>query len=274
MKICTVIGTRPQFIKAVLISRRLRELDDVEEFIVNTNQHYDSNMSEVFFNELKIPKPDYNLKINGLGHGEMTGQMMISMEKIILKEKPDTVLVYGDCDTTLAGALVASKLGIKLIHVESGLRSYDRRMPEELNRILVDRISDVLLCPTTSSIKNLNDEGIVDGLEGRVVKWTGDLMIELLDINRQHVIAIGQENLNKILGENFGKYILATIHRASNTNYTNLAKIFNAMEKFGKQIVIPIHPRTAKIIERENINIPKNIKLIQPVSYLHMMSLI
>jgi UDP-GlcNAc3NAcA epimerase len=274
MKICTIIGTRPQFIKAVLVSQRLDEINDIDEIIVNTNQHYDNNMSDVFFNELNIPKPKYNLQVNGMGHGAMTGNMMIQMEKIMIVEKPDVVLVYGDCDTTLAGGLVAAKLGIRLIHVESGLRSRDRRMPEELNRIVVDRISDVLLCPTQIAIDNLVGEGIVDGNDGREVKLTGDLMVELLDKNKNYIKDNGQVVLDNMLGEGFGKYILATIHRASNTNASNLVKIMEALKRFGRQVVIPLHPRTKKVIDTEEIQIPSNIRVVPPASYLHMMALV
>ena len=159
MKIVTILGARPQFIKAGTVSREIAKHNEIEEIIVHTGQHYDDNMSDIFFNEMQIPKPDYNLDINGLGHGAMTGQMLEKIEEILLKEKPDWVLVYGDTNSTLAGALAASKLHIKLAHIEAGLRSFNMNMPEEVNRILTDRISNILFCPTDTAIQNLKNEG-------------------------------------------------------------------------------------------------------------------
>lgn len=159
MKIVTVIGARPQFIKAAVVSREISKTSDIQEIVVHTGQHFDTNMSDVFFEELAIPKPDYNLNVNGLGHGAMTGQMLEKIETVLLHEQPDWVLVYGDTNTTLAGAIAATKLHIQLAHIEAGLRSFNMAMPEEINRILTDRISNVLFCPTETAVRNLENEG-------------------------------------------------------------------------------------------------------------------
>lgn len=270
MKICSIIGTRPQFIKAVLISQKLQKLIGVEEIIINTNQHFDANMSDVFFTELKIPVPKYNLGINCQSHAQMTANMMIEIEKIFLIERPDKVIVYGDCDTTLAGALVAAKMHIFLVHIESGLRSFDKRMPEEINRIMVDHLSNLLFCPTTNAITNLKNEGIVN--ENKVI-LTGDLMLELLELNKNHVCSIADEILNRYKLTKSG-YMLMTIHRAASTTPEILMKIIEMVSRARLQVICPIHPRTRNIIIDNKLRLPKNLLLIDPVSYMDMMALI
>ena len=219
MKIITILGARPQFIKAGTISREIAKYDNIEEIIVHTGQHFDANMSDIFFDEMKIPKPHYNLDINGLGHGAMTGQMLEKIEEVLLKENPDWVMVYGDTNSTLAGALASSKLHIKVAHIEAGLRSFNMNMPEEVNRILTDRISNILFCPTNSAIDNLKNEGY-NNLDIKVVK-NGDVMqdgaIFYSDLAVKPKVELKKE------------FILATIHRAENTdNKERLDSIFEA----------------------------------------------
>ena len=265
MKIVTILGARPQFIKAGSVSREISKHSDIEEIIVHTGQHYDANMSDIFFDEMKIPKPDYNLDINGLGHGAMTGQMLEKIEEVLIKEKPDWVMVYGDTNSTLAGALAASKLHIKVAHVEAGLRSFNMRMPEEINRILTDRVSSVLFCPTQTAIDNLHNEGFAD-FDCEIVK-SGDVMQDG---------AIFYKNLAKkpdlTIDEN---YILSTIHRAENTNdrarLTSIIEALNTIHKV-KQLIVPLHPRTRNIIKEHNINV--EFTMIEPVGYLEMVWLI
>lgn len=265
MKILTIIGARPQFIKAASLSREIQKHQGVEEIIVHTGQHFDANMSEVFFTEMQIPKPHYNLAINSLGHGAMTGRMMEEIEKVLLDEKPDWLLVYGDTNSTLAGSLAAKKLHIKVAHVEAGLRSFNMKMPEEVNRILTDRISDVLFCPTQQAIDNLENEGYKN-IESTIVN-VGDIMYDS---------ALFYSTLkNKGVKDLPENYILATVHRAENTDdLKKLKNIFSALDSIHKKypVVLPLHPRTKKILEANGIN--TNIYLIEPVGYLDMVSLI
>ena len=275
MKLLTVIGARPQFIKAAPFSREFRRNNT--EILVHTGQHYDANMSEIFFNELGIPEPDYNLSIGSASHGKQTGKMLEGIEEILLKEKPDGLMVYGDTNSTIAGALAASKLHIPVFHVEAGLRSYNKLMPEEQNRILTDHISDLLLCPTQTAIENLKKEGVTKG-----VYFTGDIMYDAVLNN----VSIAKEKYAKndikkvIETENkldldFEKdpYYLATVHRAENTdNLEKLTNIFKAFNLLDKPVVLPIHPRTKHIIETLNIS-KNNILLISPVGYLEMLYL-
>jgi UDP-GlcNAc3NAcA epimerase len=267
MKIVTILGARPQFIKAGTVSREIVKHDNIDEIIVHTGQHYDANMSDIFFEEMQIPKPHYNLDINGLGHGAMTGQMLEKIEEVLLKEKPDWVMVYGDTNSTIAGALAASKLHIKVAHVEAGLRSFNMKMPEEINRILTDRISTILFCPTQSAIDNLKNEGY-DSLDIKVVK-NGDVMQDG---------AIFYSDLAKKPDVNLdNEYILCTIHRAENTdNEDRLRAIFEALNEISSdiQIVLPLHPRTKNILEKSNIELSKSITIIDPVGYLEMVYLI
>lgn len=266
MKIVTIIGARPQFIKAASLSREVLKRNDVEEVIVHTGQHFDANMSDVFFEEMKIPKPKYNLEINSLGHGAMTGRMLEKIEEILTIEKPDWLLVYGDTNSTLAGALAAKKMHIKVAHVEAGLRSFNMNMPEEVNRILTDRISNVLFCPTQEAVNNLEKEGYNNF----------DISVENVgDIMYDSALFYGKLSRSSKSRKIEGDYILTTIHRAENTNSKEkLTNIFNALDQINKEIkvVLPLHPRTKKYLETYNIT--TSITLIEPVGYLDMISLI
>ena len=272
MKIVTILGARPQFIKAGSVSREIQrqkaEGRDIEEVIVHTGQHYDANMSDIFFEEMKIPKHNYFLGIGGKSHGAMTGQMIEKIEEVCLKEKPDWVMVYGDTNSTLAGAIVASKLHIKLAHIEAGLRSFNMKMPEEVNRILTDRVSDILFCPTDTAIENLKNEGY-DKLECKIVK-SGDVMQDGAMFYRQIAKSPSTFNLQP------STYILCTIHRAENTDDPQrLKNIFNALNEIAKeqQIILPLHPRTKKILHELDID-TNNLTIIDPVGYLEMVWLI
>lgn len=264
-KICTVIGARPQFIKAAPVSKVLRR--EFNEILIHTGQHYDNNMSAIFFDELNIPKPDYNLGIGSGGHGKMTGEMLTKLEEIYLKEKPDYVLVYGDTNSTLAGALAASKLIIPVIHIEAGLRSFNMSMPEEQNRILTDHISSLLFAPTETAMKNINKEGLKEkGIN------VGDVMYDaVLNFTK---LANDKSTIVKELDLKSGEYILTTIHRAENTDDINrLKNIIDALNSTEKKIVLPIHPRTKKYIQEYGLEFGDNIKCIDPVGYLDMISL-
>ena len=264
-KICTVIGARPQFIKAAPVSKVLRR--EFNEILIHTGQHYDNNMSAIFFDELNIPKPDYNLGIGSGGHGKMTGEMLTKLEEIYLKEKPDYVLVYGDTNSTLAGALAASKLIIPVIHIEAGLRSFNMSMPEEQNRILTDHISSLLFAPTETAMKNINKEGLKEkGIN------VGDVMYDaVLNFTK---LANDKSTIVKELDLKLGEYILTTIHRAENTDDINrLKNIIDALNSTEKKIVLPIHPRTKKYIQEYGLEFGDNIKCIDPVGYLDMISL-
>ncbi len=266
MKIITIIGARPQFIKAAALSREIAKTDTIEEVIIHTGQHFDANMSEIFFQQMEIPKPNYNLDINGLGHGAMTGQMLEKIEEILLKENPDWVLIYGDTNSTIAGALAAKKLHIKVAHVEAGLRSFNMKMPEEVNRILTDRISDILFCPTDAAVKNLKNEGY-DNIDCKVVK-SGDVM--------QDAAIFYSKKEQKPSIEIPDKFILATIHRAENTDDNKrLSDILEALNNIAKEIavILPLHPRTANIIRSSNYKI-ENLTIIEPVGYLEMVYLL
>ena len=265
IKIVTIIGARPQFIKAAAFSRVLCEKYDpvnpVKEILVHTGQHFDSNMSKVFFDELRIPEPDYNLGIHGGSHGDMTGKMIIEIEKVLFKETPDIVLVYGDTNSTLAGAISASKLNIPIVHVEAGLRSFNRVMPEEINRVMADHVSDLLFSPTKTASKNLQNEGIE---LGRICE-VGDIMYDA---------ALYYKKLAKkpdSLKLEIEKFFLLTIHRAENTdNPAKLSAIIEACAKLPYHLICPIHPRTLQKLSALNITVPDNLMLIEPVSYLEM----
>ncbi|MCW3121332.1 MAG: UDP-N-acetylglucosamine 2-epimerase [Flavipsychrobacter sp.] len=269
MKIATIIGARPQFVKAAVVSNAFKSSSEIKEIIIHTGQHYDQKMSDIFFDELQIPKPDYNLSIPGGNHGASTGQMMEKIEEVLMQEKPDVVLVYGDTNSTLAGALTAKKLHIKVIHIEAGLRSFEMQMPEEVNRILTDRISDILFCPTDLAIKNLKNEGF-DNFKCTIIK-SGDVMQDVAI--RYSKISDESSDIIKRLG--LTQYILGTIHRAENTdNIGNLTSIVAAFNLINKEIkvVIPIHPRTKKLLAENNITC--DFDLIDPVGYLDMVQLI
>ncbi|RJP80692.1 MAG: UDP-N-acetylglucosamine 2-epimerase (non-hydrolyzing) [Desulfobacteraceae bacterium] len=276
MKIITIIGARPQFIKSAAVSRAIKQhnalsshSDTLEEAIVHTGQHYDQKMSDIFFKELEIPEPAINLNIGSGSHGFQTGQMLIRIEALLLSEKPDIVLVYGDTNSTLAGALAAVKLHLPIAHVESGLRSFNKRMPEEHNRIVTDHISTLLFCPTKTSIENLTREGISEG-----VHLVGDVMFDSVLYNFE--LAQKKSAILDRLSLIPKTYALATIHRAENTDHAErLKKIIQAFEDTAKskiQIVIPMHPRTRKRIAELNIDV-KYSMIIEPVSYLDMLLL-
>lgn len=270
-KIITILGARPQFVKAAVLSRVIKKHDEMEEIIVHTGQHYDANMSDVFFDEMEIPGPKYFLNINGMSHGAMTGQMIEKIEEIILFEKPDIVVVYGDTNSTLAGALATKKLGIKLVHIEAGLRSFNMAMPEEINRILTDRIADLLLCPTDTAIQNLEKEGFAN-FGSKIVK-TGDIMLDAVEYYSR--FSSEKAQVYPTLDLESGKFVLATIHRQENTdNVENLKGIFEGLELINKvqKVVLPLHPRTRKILE--NNKLQYNIKIIDPVGYFDMLELL
>lgn len=266
MKIVTILGARPQFIKAGSVSREISKYADITEIIVHTGQHYDANMSDIFFTQMQIPKPDYFLGIGGKTHGAMTGQMIEKIEEVLLNELPDWVLLYGDTNSTLAGAVAASKLNIKIAHVEAGLRSYNMKMPEEVNRILTDRVSNILFCPTDTAIGNLKNEGF-ENYDCKIVK-SGDVMQDG---------AIFYKNLSvKPNIEIKDDFVLCTIHRAENTDDKNrLRNIFEALDEIAKkkQVILPLHPRTKKILENLKLNI-QNLTIVDPVGYLEMVWLI
>jgi len=269
MKIVTVIGARPQFIKAATVSRALKE-SNIPEIIVHTGQHYDSNMSDIFFEEMVIPKPDYFLNISGLSHGAMTGQMMEKIEGVLKDEQPNFVLVYGDTNSTLAGALAAAKLHIPIAHVEAGLRSFNMRMPEEINRILTDRISTKLYCPTSTAIENLQREGF-DSMDCEVL-LSGDVMYDAALFYSERSGSYPTLEKYKLSP---GDYFLATIHRAENTDVVgNLEAIVDALNALHKRhsVVLPLHPRTRKIIQDRNLKVA--FQIIDPVGYFDMLNLI
>lgn len=271
MKILTIIGARPQFVKAAVVSKEISKNKNLEEIIVHTGQHFDENMSKIFFEEMHIPKPNYNLNINSLSHGAMTGRMIEEIEKICIKEKPDYLLVYGDTNSTIAGALAGKKQHIKIAHIEAGLRSFNMQMPEEINRILTDRISDILFCPTEQAVKNLNQEGFAKFKYAKIIK-TGDVMLDAAMLYKNSAKKpIELENFND-------KFILLTLHREENiTNKENLKSIFSALEEISKEIdiVLPLHPNTKNRIKEYNINLENTkIRIITPASYLEMIYLL
>tara|TARA_R110002072_G_scaffold296553_1_gene468516 strand:+ start:16264 stop:17394 length:1131 start_codon:yes stop_codon:yes gene_type:complete len=290
MKVLTIVGARPQFVKAAAVSRAIAKHNDnclsserIEELIVHTGQHFDGNMSEIFFNEMQIPKPDHRLSINSLGHGAMTGRMLEEIESICLKEMPDCVLVYGDTNSTIAGALAARKLNIKVVHVEAGLRSFNMTMPEEINRILTDRISNLLCCPTDTAVKNLAKEGVniagneLLGHEARVIK-TGDVMQDAAMYYSK--FSAEKSQIIDSLGVRDSVFCLCTIHRANNTDDPErLGEIFSALKEISvkSSVVLPLHPRTRKLATMhgllEGINSEK-VKIIEPVGYFDIIELL
>ena len=267
-KIITVVGARPQFIKAATLSRQFKLLG-IEEKIIHTGQHFDANMSEIFFDEMEIPKPAYQLDIHGVSHGAMTGRMLEGIEKILMSEKPDGVLVYGDTNSTLAGALAAAKLHIPVIHVEAGLRSFNMEMPEEINRILTDRISNALFCPTVTAVNNLMREGF-DNMPIQIIK-NGDVMQDAA----MYYADKAQLKSDIIRKPGLNKFVLATIHRQENTdNPENLKNIIEGLNAIHKEIpvVVPMHPRTRNILA-QNYQLP-DFTIIDPVGYFDMIMLL
>ena len=266
MKIVTIVGARPQFIKAAVVSRELRKIHT--EILVHTGQHYDREMSDIFFSQLDIPDPDYNLGIGSASHCKQTGQMLSAIEDVLLEEKPDWVLVYGDTNSTLAGALAAAKLHIKVAHVEAGLRSFIRDMPEEINRVLTDHLSDLLFCPSHSAVDNLLAEGITEG-----VHLVGDVMYDALLSARSR----GKENDETILSKYSlqpGSYLLVTVHRAGNTDDSQrLESILKALNALDEGVIWPIHPRAQQKLEENGWQPGEHIQIIDPVGYFEMLSL-
>ena len=269
LKILTVVGARPQFIKAAAVSRAIRETNDLYEVMIHTGQHFDSNMSDVFFDELDIPLPRHHLDINGGGHGDMTGRMLIAIEPILLQEKPDWVVVYGDTNSTLAGSLAASKLRIPVAHVEAGLRSFNRRMPEELNRIVTDHLSTLHLCPTRTAAANLAAEGVARG-----VHHVGDVMYDAT------LFAISKAEKSSVilssLGLEAGQYAVATVHRAENTDDPqHLRAVVEFLQERARthQVVLPLHPRTRHAASRMGVGLD-GLNVIDPVGYLDMAKLL
>jgi UDP-GlcNAc3NAcA epimerase len=267
MKIVTIVGARPQFVKAAVVSKAFaNNRKDITEIIVHTGQHFDANMSNVFFDELEIPNPNYNLNISSGTHGQNTGRMIEGIEKVLLEEKPSWVIVYGDTDSTLAGTIAAAKLHIPVAHIEAGLRSFNKRMPEEINRVLTDHASTILFTPTETAIQNLKNEGI----SSEKIKLVGDVMY---DATLYYALKAKEiPNLN--ISSNF---ILTTIHRAENTNEPEKLKcIINALNYIAlnsSQVILPLHPRTNAIIKNEDIDISK-LTIIDPVGYLEMLWLL
>ncbi len=270
-KIVTILGARPQFVKAAVLSRIISKYKEVEEVIIHTGQHYDANMSDIFFDEMDIPKPKYNLAINGLSHGAMTGQMLLEIEAVLMKEKPNLVVVYGDTNSTLAGTLAAKKMNIKVVHVEAGLRSFNMKMPEEINRILTDRISDLLFCPTDTAVENLQKEGFTN-LPAKMVKC-GDIMKDAVEFYSK----ISEEKSSIISSLKLipNEFVLATIHRQENTDdLEKLKEIFEGLQLINKemQVVLPLHPRTKAILNQHHLTY--DVKIIEPVGYFDMLELL
>lgn len=269
MKIVSIVGARPQFIKVAPVSKEIRKR--YVEILIHTGQHYDYEMSKLFFDELKIPEPDYHLGVGSANHAKQTGQMLIRLEEVLFKERPDLVLVYGDTNSTLAGALAVSKLNISVAHVEAGMRSFNRAMPEEINRVLTDHLSSINFCSTQTACDNLKKEGIEDG-----VYLVGDVMIDML-IQSQGLIKQHNKTLDK-LGLKEKEYFFLTLHRASNTDIKeNLNSIISALLALQEPIVFPVHPRAKKALETHNLEDRlkgSNLLLIPPVSYVESLRLI
>ena len=263
--IASVVGARPQFVKASPVSRALSDIFD--EKLIHTGQHYDYGMSEVFFKEMEIREPEYNLGIGSGTHAEQTGGMMVELEKTFSCINPDLVLVYGDTNSTLAGALTASKMQIPVAHVEAGLRSYNRAMPEEVNRVVADHLSNLLFCPTITAVENLASEGIIEGVHN-----VGDVMYDALLFNLS--IARNRSTILEDLTLKKNEYALATVHRAGNTDdQKNMRAILEAFGRIPARIVFPLHPRTRKLLAEFGLLLPPNVSPVEPVGYLDMLAL-
>jgi len=264
MKIISIVGARPQFIKLVSLSREIRK--SCQEIIIHTGQHFDNNMSKVFFDELNIPIPDINLGISGGDHGRQTGEMIIGLEKEIKRINPTHIIIYGDTNSTLAGSIVGSKLKIPIIHIEAGLRSYNRAMPEEINRIIADHASDYLFAPTGNALNNLYEEGLE-----KKSYLTGDLMVDTLLNNIRK--AKKSDIINRLKLDE-GQYYLLTLHRPYNVDDpSKLNLLLNKLIELDAPIIFPAHPRTHRVIKDNNINTNNNVKLIKPVGYFDFLRL-
>lgn len=269
MKICTVIGARPQFVKAAVVSAEFAKHKSVNEIIIHTGQHYDPAMSEIFFKELNVPKEGYNLEIGSATHGRQTGRMLEKLEEILLKEKPDFVLIYGDTNSTLAGALAASKMHIPVAHIEAGMRSFNKKMPEEINRIVADHLSEINFCSTKVAIANLKSENL-----GKTGVLVGDVMfdcsLKFAEFAEKRYSPFAKFALEK------KNYALLTCHRAENTDRKNcLSEIVKAVNKISSELPVlyPVHPRTKKFLSEYGLSFSDNVKLVAPVGYLEMILL-
>ncbi|MFT4605258.1 MAG: UDP-GlcNAc3NAcA epimerase [Rhodothermales bacterium] len=264
MTVLSVVGARPQFVKAAVVSHAIRAAG-IREILVHTGQHYDERMSEVFFDELGIPRPDVNLEVGSGSHAVQTGGMMTALESLILNgDRPDWVLVYGDTNSTIAAALVASKLHIPVAHVEAGLRSFNRRMPEEINRIVTDRLSRLLFCPTQTAVDHLANEGITEG-----VMLSGDVMLDAT----LHFAELAAQRvpLTDVTDREAGSYHVSTVHRAENTDDpARMAAILTALGRLSKPVLLPAHPRVRKLLGE----VPANIHVREPASYLELLTLV
>jgi len=266
VKIVSIVGARPQFIKAAAVSRKLRESH--QEVLVHTGQHYDYEMSGVFFDGLELPKADVSLGIGSGSHGAQTGAMLKAIEGVLLEHRPDTVLIYGDTNSTLAGALAASKLSIRIAHVEAGLRSFNRRMPEEINRVVADHLSNLLLCPSDTAVRNLAAEGIKEN-----VHQVGDVMLDVLNWAKERGAAKQSEILRRF-GLEKKNYLLATVHRSENTDdIERLKEILRAFNAIGQPILFPVHPRSKKMMKELGFQPNSHLKLVDPVGYVDMVAL-
>jgi UDP-GlcNAc3NAcA epimerase len=267
MKVMSIVGARPQFIKAAAISRKLRERH--EEILVHTGQHYDYEMSGIFFDGLELPQPKASLGVGSGSHGLQTGKMLKAIEDVLLAERPNYVLIYGDTNSTLGGALAASKLSIPIAHVEAGLRSFNRRMPEEINRVVADHLSDLLLCPSDTAVRNLAAEGIRQN-----VHLVGDVMLDVLNWARQRSDANQSASLERF-GLSKQAYLLATVHRSENTDdVARLSCILSALNSLDEPVIFPVHPRAQKVITETGFRPEPHVRLIDPVGYLDMVALL
>ncbi len=266
MTVLTVLGARPQFIKAAAVSRELRKRH--REFLVHTGQHYDYAMSGIFFDGLELSPPDVNLEVGSGSHAFQTGGMLRGLEEVMLAQKPDWILVYGDTNSTLAGALAASKLHIPVAHVEAGLRSFNRRMPEEINRVVADHLSNLLFCPSATAVANLRAEGITEN-----VQLVGDVMLDVLRWSRERAAGKQAETLDRHAVK-AGHYLLATVHRSENTDDpARLAAIVQALNAVGEPVVFPVHPRARKAILQSGGQLSSHVRMIEPVGYFEMIIL-
>lgn len=268
MKIATIVGARPQFIKAAVLSRVIQQRDDVTEILIHTGQHYDAKMSDIFFEELELSRPDHFLGIGSGSHAEQTGKALIEIEKVLLDEKPDITVVYGDTNATLSGALAAAKLQIPVAHIEAGLRSFDRSMPEEINRCVTDHLSRWHFCPTDVAVKNLRGEGITEN-----VFQVGDVMYDALRHYTQHDPSDSVHSIWSQVGE---RYALCTMHRAGNTDdERRFRQLWAGINQLASDIpvILPLHPRTRNVIERLELPVSVNLHLIEPVGYRDMLML-